>query len=121
MNLFTKHLSQRKRNKQLAQLIAHWDQLELLIITVFKSQQATAEDERIYAETRQWLLQNYQNWETELGAFWPATLVGGAPAPEDPFRRLFQHQQAADFVGDWVAMQNLAAAREALNRLVIAS
>ena len=120
MNLFTRFLSRNNRNAQLEQLIDHWDTLEALIISVFKAKVASADDRTTYTELRAWLLANYPEWESQLESYWRATEVGGELAPEDPFRRLFVHDEAGGFVGDWVAMQNLAAAREALNRFVLA-
>lgn len=118
MNLFTKYLARSRKNKPLQTFIEHWDQLEILIITVFKSKENSAEDEATYATTRAWLVKNYPRWEKELEPLWRETLVGGQLTPEDPFRRIFRAERSADFLTDWVAMQNLAAAREALNRLV---
>ncbi len=119
MNLFTNYLKQRNQNKQLAEFIAHWDQLEVMVITVFKSGEATEQDEQLYGDLRRWLGINYPQWQQQLAEIWPDVLVGGEPAAEDPFLRLFSHPHSADFVGDWVAMQNLAGAREALNRMVV--
>lgn len=119
-NLFTRFLTQRNKNKQLAQLVTQWDRLEILVITVFKSKQVTDEDRETYRELRTWLLAHYPAWEAALTPLWKLTLVGGRLAPEDPFRRVFSAETATDLLTDWVAMQNLAAAREALNTLVLA-
>lgn len=118
MNLFTRFLSRNNSDDALINLVAHWDQLEILVITVFKSKQVTAEDRTVYTAVHHWLVDNYPRWEDALEPLWKETLVGGEVAPEDPFRRIFRAEQADDFLEDWVAMQNLAAAREALNRLV---
>lgn len=118
MNLFTKYLSRNRKDKSLQTLIENWDQLEILVITVFKSQENSVDDEAVYAQTRAWLLENYPRWESDLEPLWRQTLVGGEPAPEDPFRRIFRAEKSAEFLTDWVALQNLAAAREALNRLL---
>ncbi len=119
MNLFTKYLARSRKNRPLQAFINHWDQLEILVITIFKSQENSADDEAVYAETRAWLLKNYPRWESDLEPLWRQTLVGGKLAPEDPFRRVFRAERSADFLEDWVALQNLAAAREALNRLIV--
>ena len=75
-------------------------------------------DETIYKEIRDWLVDNYSLWENELRPYWQATKVGGQKAEQDPFLRLLTAERAQDFVGDWQAMQNLPAAREALNRYI---
>ncbi len=121
MNLFTKYLVRNRKNRPLQEFIENWDQLEILVITIFKSQENSADDEAVYAKTRAWLVKNYPRWASDLQPLWQQTLVGGELAPEDPFRRIFRAEKSAEFLTDWVAMQNLAAAREALNRLVQAS
>jgi hypothetical protein len=118
MNLFTKYLARSRQNQPLHDLIENWDQLEILVITIFKSKENSADDEAVYAKTRAWLLKNYPRWESDLEPLWRQTLVGGKLATEDPFRRIFRGEKSAEFLTDWGAMQNLAAAREALNRLI---
>ena len=118
-NLFTRFLTRRNKNRALAEFVSCWDTLEILVITVFKSKTVTEEDLQTYAQLRAWLLAHYPQWEADLRPLWAPTLVGGQPAPEDPFRRIFSAETAETFLTDWVAMQNLAAAREALNQLVI--
>lgn len=119
MNLFTRFLKQWNRDKELDLLLEHCDALESLIIRVYKQGAASAADEAEYHALRAWLLANYLQWEKELQPYWRRTQVAGATAEKDPFRRLIAPEAAADFVGDWEAMQNLPAAREALNRLVL--
>ncbi|MFW5940310.1 MAG: hypothetical protein ACOC8X_08615 [Chloroflexota bacterium] len=119
MNLFTHFLKQWNRDKDLELLVDHCDALEALIIRVYKQGEASAADEAEYHALRSWLLNNYGQWEKQLQPLWREAKVAGAPAQQDPFRRLIEAESAADFVDDWKAMQNLPAAREALNRLVL--
>lgn len=120
MNLFTRFLARNNRDADLQTLIAHWDRLEAVTIAVFKGKRAGPDDEAEYAEVRAWLLAHYPAWEAALAPHWRQTLTAERPTAEDPFRRIFRAERAADLVGDWGAMQHLAAAREALNRLVLA-
>lgn len=119
-NLFTRFLTRRNKNHALSELVTRWDSLEILVITVYKSQTVTEEDLQTYATLRPWFVKHYPAWEKSLEPLWRPTLVGGKRAPEDPFRRIFSAETANHFLTDWVAMQNLAAAREALNKLVLA-
>ena len=119
MNLFTRYLSRNNRDRRLHELVDHWDQLEALVISVYKSERATDEERVAYGTLRPWLLTKLPDWSAQLDPLWRATLVGGERAPEDPFLRILRAESADGLVGDWVAMQNLAAAREALNRLVM--
>jgi hypothetical protein len=120
MNPFTHFLRRRLRQPSLDEFVERWDRLERLVISVYKDKAATAEDEAIYAEIRPWLQQHYPQWRTQLQTYWPQALIGGQPAREDPFLFLLQAEEAADYVDNWLAMQTLPAAREALNQLVTA-
>ena len=122
MNPFTRFLSQfsRRRNTALDAFIARWDTLERLVIRVYKEDAVTAEDQRLFDENWPWLLQNYTIWQAALASYWPTTLVGGVPAPQDPFLRLLRVVGPEAFRNDWEAMQYLPAAREALNQMLVA-
>lgn len=121
MNRFTQFLQQWLHPADpAAPLIAHLDALEALVIRVYKSNDAAAADEAEYSKLRTWLEENYPRWQEALTPHWQQSLVGGRPAAEDPVLRLLQAETARDFAGDWGAMQNLPAVREALNRLILA-
>jgi hypothetical protein len=120
MNRFTQFLRQwLDDDREFGSLIEHLDALEALVIRVYKGQSATAADEAEYVKLRHWLQGNYPAWQDEVRPHWQEALVAGHPAAEDPIERLLQAGAAADFVGDWEAMQQLPAMREALNRLVL--
>lgn len=122
MNPFSRFLSQFLRPDDDIQLfIAHWDRLEALVVQVYKRQQVTVEQATAFAESWPWLRQQYGSWQTRLAPYWPEALVGGRPAPQDPFLRLLGADRPESFLDDWEALQYLPAAREALNRYLVAS
>ena len=122
MNPFSRFLRQFLRPDHDIQLfIAHWDRLETLVIQVYKEQQVTKAQKTIFAASWPWLRMHYTTWQAELAPYWPDALVGGQPAPQDPFLRLLAADRPEAFLDDWVALQNLPAAREALNRYLVAS
>lgn len=121
MNRFTRFLRQWSSDEEeLGLLIQHLDALEALVIRVYKGKAATPADEAEYGKIRLWLEAHYPAWQDALRPYWQEALVGGRPAAEDPVSRILRAPAAANLVGDWGAMQNLPAAREALNRLVLA-
>ena len=120
MNLFTHFLKQWTDNRDLDDLVEHWDQLERLVIRVYKGKVARPEDETEYGQLQGWLQSNYPKWQTDLQPYWQRAKVAGHPAGQDPFRHILAHPSAAAFLTDWNAMQHLPAAREALNRFVLA-
>lgn len=120
MNLFTHFLKQWTDNGDLDALVEHWDRLERLVIRVYKGNVIRPEDETEYSQLQKWLQGNYPNWQATLQPHWQQAKVAGHPAGQDPFQHIFSHESATTFLGDWNAMQQLPAAREALNRLVLA-
>ena len=120
MNIFSKYLSKRANSAALNEFVAHWDKLEILVITVFKSKQATGEDEEMYRLVSSWFDANYDNWQIKMRPHWQGVLAGGEIIESDPFLALLSAETAADFDGNWRAMQLLAAARETLNNLLVA-
>jgi hypothetical protein len=120
MNPFTRFLRQWTDDKGLHKLVEHCDALEALVVRVYKMGEATPADEAEYQALRRWLQANYTSWEATLRPYWQQATVQGTRVQTDPFKALLRAERAADFVGDWSAMQRLPAAREALNRLVLA-
>ena len=119
MNPFSRFLTQWSGDASLKAFVAHWDLLEALVIRVYKGAAASEDDDAQWREHSSWLRERYPPWRQRLAPHWRQATVGGEPAKEDPFLRLLSAERAAEFVGDWQALQNLPAAREALNRLLL--
>ncbi len=120
MNPFTRFLTNRLGHQNIAAFAQRWDIVERLVVMTYKAKGASDADSAAYKEARQWLLKTYPQWQKQLHPYWQGKLIGGKPATEDPFLRLLQPETATGFVDDWVAMQTLPAAREALNELIVA-
>lgn len=120
MNPFTRFLLTRRPKEDyiLRAFVERWDALEALIIRVFRGKEAAAADETEYQTLLPWLLINYPSWQEAWQPYWQEAQVGGQPVKQDPFQRILKAEKAADFIGDWEAMQHLPAAREALNRYI---
>jgi hypothetical protein len=118
MNPFTRFLFGQRSDQGLATFIAGWDALEALVIRVFKDKMATVADLAEFSRLQADLGRAYPDWQPYLMPFWQDASVGGAPPTSDPFLDLLETPTAADFVGNWSAMQRLPAAREALNKLI---
>ncbi len=120
MNPVTQSLAKRLNDPQVTDFVTHWDALESLVIQVYRSGQATHEDEAEYQHLRRWMRRAYPQWQEDLHPHWSPAKVAGETVGEDPFVRLTSPDTAEDFVENWAAMQTLPAAREALNGLLIA-
>ncbi len=119
MNPFTKSLLARVTDPALIEFVQHWDDLEALIVHVYRGGQATPADEAAHAHLRRRLLAAWPAFEARLAAYWPRTRIGREPTQEDPLAQLLAIERAADVVDNWAAMQTLPAARETLNLLLL--
>lgn len=104
----------------LAAFVADWDRLETLVIRVFRAGAAGAADAAEWAALRASLAAPCRAFADDLARHWPLTRVAGEPCAVDPFRALIDVPTAGAFVANWGAMQTLPAAREALNRWLVA-
>lgn len=116
MNPFSRFLSQRSKDDSFVEFVTYWDELEMLVIGLYRQRlsldAATADFDRVW----RWLRQNYSRFECQLAQFWPETTAAGAPVRSDPFRMLLDLPGPEAIAGNWPAMQHLPAAREAINR-----
>ncbi|MDX1616433.1 MAG: hypothetical protein R3300_19135 [Candidatus Promineifilaceae bacterium] len=118
-NPFTQHLLAEVSDEELIAFIRHWDRLERLIIAVYRSGAAEPGDQTEYEAVWSWLRAAYPRWAAELEPHWRGARAAGQKLTEDPFLRLLSSSAAANYVGDWKAMQYLPAAREAINGYLI--
>lgn len=118
-NPYTRHLSRGLEDEELKRFIAYWDRLEGLVIAVYKQGSANAEDEAEYEEIRQQLASSYEVVREELEPLTKQVRTGSGELCPDVFADLLVAVNAATFVGNWRAMQQLPAAREALNRYLV--
>ena len=119
MNPFTRALLKRLANRQTKRFVARWDQLEALIIHIYKARSATPEDEAEFRRIQAWLSKHYPHWKISLGRYWPQVRAGGEALESDPFETLLSIPGARAIPRNWGAMQILPAAREALNHYLM--
>ena len=118
-NPFTDTLVKQVKNKRIAAFTAAWDRLEALVIHIYKSKVVSPEDEREWSEIHLQLAKAYPRWKDALHSFWQNATIGGERAKDDPFDRLLAAPNAHSFVGNWLAMQTLPAARQAINEWLV--
>jgi hypothetical protein len=118
-NPFTDTLVKQVKNKRIAVFVATWDRLEALVIRVYKSKAASQEDEREWSHIHNELIKEYPRRKDALHPFWQDATIGGERAKDDPFDRLLATSNAHSFVGNWLAMQTLPAARQAINQWLV--
>lgn len=118
-NPFTQSLMSHVQNDELRAFVQQWDQLEGLIVGIFRNKRATATDAQQYAQVRADLGSRLPNWQAALHPHWQGKKIGGQAAQTDPFVALIAPNAASDFVGNLRLMQTLPAAREALNEMIV--
>lgn len=100
-------------------LIAAWDRLERLVIDVYRRGEADGQDEAEWQWLRQTLGRSLD--AQALAPHWQGILAGGQVLDADPFVALIGIARAERLVDNRRAMQLLPAAREALNRWLLAA
>jgi hypothetical protein len=95
--------------------VAHWDALESLVLAVYRQGGSSPAEEAEWRELRAWLQRHYPERAAALAAHRP-----GGPAAPDPFLALLQAPDADAFAADRPGLARLPAAREALNRWLLA-
>jgi hypothetical protein len=106
MNPVTQQLLDELDDPRLGEWIRAWDRLERLVIRVYKSGRAGPRDRVAFGRLRRVLRLGYPAHGALFARHWTGP---------DPYGAILDHRRAADFVGDWAAMQTLPAAREAIN------
>ena len=120
MNPYTRSLLQRIQNPDLCDWVEAWDQLESLVVDIYRSEAAGPGAEEEYGKLKKRLNMDYGRWRQELRPHWEGLRAGGEPVQSDPFQKLLEPENAEGFLENWRAMQTLPAAREALNSYLIA-
>lgn len=119
MNPFTKFLSQSSTDRGFIAFVEKWDELERIVIDVYRGKIAASEAEDKWQSVRTWLRKNYDTWEQKLLPFWRKTTAAGKPTSTDPFMLLLTIGNTTEIIGNWRAMQHLPAARETINRYIL--
>jgi hypothetical protein len=120
MNPFSKYLRQWSNDGDFDAFVDHWDRLERIVIGVYRAKLTVEAAAGEFDEVWPWLRERYPDWEETLRPHWQATRAAGEPTRDDPFRLLLAIPAPAAIRGDWRAMQHLPAAREAINRYLLA-
>lgn len=119
MNPVTATLIRQVDDRKIVRFVEQWDELEALVIRVYKTARATPEDLKLYSKLKPSLQKQLRRYGDALDAYWPETTIGGKPPGRNPFSLLTSYGTAVDFVGNWPAMQHLPAARQAINEWLL--
>jgi hypothetical protein len=118
-NPVTQAILKKIDDPELIQFVTAWDELERLVVGVFRRKAASTSEKEMYTRLQQSLMAAYPHWQPALQTYWQHSRIKGGQAMSDPFLRLLSTRQAEDFIGDWEAMKFLPAAREALNNYLL--
>ncbi len=121
MNIFSRFLSQFSRDASFNDFVAQWDEVEELILRVYKAGKSSPQDERLWHNIRQAALEQHRPFETHLAPLWKKIRAGGSLCRQDPFLALLSPLTPEIFVENWKALQLLPAARETINQALAGS
>jgi hypothetical protein len=119
LNPFSRFLGQWSHNRPFTEFVAQWDELEAVVIRVYRQKMTPDAARATFEQVWPWLRQQYPAWEEALRPFWQQTKAGGQPTRTDPFQLLLAFDQPEAILDNWRAMQHLPAAREAINQYLL--
>jgi hypothetical protein len=119
LNPFSRFLRQWSSNRPFTDFVARWDELEALVVAVYRQRTTPDAARPAFEQIWPWLRQQYPEWEEVLRPFWQQTQAGSRPTQTDPFRLLLAFDQPEAILDNWPAMQHLPAAREAINQYLL--
>jgi hypothetical protein len=120
MNPFSKYLRQWSNDSQFEAFVDQWDRLERIVVGIYRGKIKVETAVPEFNQVWPWLRERYSDWAEALRPHWQATRAAGEPTHDDPFQLLLALPEPAAIRGDWRAMQHLPAAREAINRYLLA-
>jgi hypothetical protein len=120
MNPFSKYLRQWSNDSEFETFVDQWDRLERIVVGVYRGKIEVGVAVPEFNQVWPWLRERYPGWAETLRPHWQATRAAGEPTRDDPFELLLALPEPAAIRGDWRAMQHLPAAREAINRYLLA-
>jgi hypothetical protein len=119
VNPVTRALMQQIEDPGLQAFVDAWDELEMLMVEVYKAGGAESSHQADFAGIRTRLAASYPEWQALLEDHWRATTIKGQPLEADPFLTLIDLENPEAIVDNWAAMQTLPAAREGLNNMLV--
>lgn len=120
MNPYTSYLMQWVDDPAFGEFVQYWDALETIVVRVYR-QKATPESAADdFYRVWPWLRRCYHTHEPALRPYRQQVKAGGEPIDGDPFLLLLNIAAPGDIPGDRRMMQHLPAAREAINRYLVA-
>jgi len=119
VNPVTRALMQQIKDSGLQAFVDAWDELEVLMVEVYKAGNADRSQQADFAGIQTRLVASYPEWQAALEPHWRAATIKGHPLESDPFQTLMDLEDAGAIVDNWAALQTLPAAREALNNMLV--
>lgn len=119
MNPVTQGILKRIQDPDLRRFVEDWDRLERLVIDVYKSRQSSTEIHALHHQVKNRLERDFPRYQAALEPYWHKIRVEGVLLTEDPFRFVLRVAQPEGWIDNWPIMQQLPAAREALNHYLM--
>jgi hypothetical protein len=118
-NPVTAALMKNISDAELHDFISRWDDLEALIIQIYRGNEVTPLEKAQFSKLNKELRVQYSRWREALAPYWNQSRIKDQVGLNDPFSYLLNKSSAVEYIGDWDAMKHLPAAREALNNFLL--
>lgn len=119
MKAAAQSLMEKMKDNPIKIFIGNWEMLEELVVSIYRSGEATPTDRELFVSLQFALRSHYRKLADALRPYWQQLKVAGKPAQTDPFQTLIDASMRSGQVDYWDMMQTLPVAREALNQMVL--
>lgn len=120
MNPVTRGLLQDIKDANLDAFAQEWDALEALIIEINRQKSLSFAQQEEFYDLQERLRQSYAPVKDEIDPFWRVAKIKAELLTTDPYLKIIESASAQEFLGNWLIMQTLPAAREAFNQMLMA-
>ena len=105
--------------RQIMTFAANWEILEELVADVYAKGQVDPKDRDLFGSLKLALKRYYRSLAEELQPFWQQVKVAGRALTKDPFAELLDTPGLTTLITNWEVMEQVPAAREALNLILV--
>jgi hypothetical protein len=118
-NPVTARLAAGIEDDELLGFIRLWDQLERLVVEVYRGGRATRSQRAFYKSLRKQLSRAYPRWEPDLAGYRLELQAAGSITHGDPFGRILAVRHADEFFQTRTPIELLPDARQTLNHFLL--
>ena len=117
-NPVTARLASGLEDPELREFIRDWDQLEALVIDLYRAGRARRDQQVAYRGLRRNLVRTYRRWKARLAPYLQELQAEGRFSA-DPFEAILAARQPGELASSRAGLESLPHARQVLNHFLL--